>query len=126
MFSAVLVLPEQRLRQNIEALEKNIAAAEEKPLMWRLSWRHCQAVPVSWHGLAVVLWRKMPGFRATMDIQLCKVWNGLPVSSRTAPLKGAKLCATCGWFLRPGLVWLPGMDRFPSCYAPDSCGLCRV
>ena len=41
------------------------------------------------------------GFRANMKGQLCKVWDGLHVSPRTAPSKRAKLCNDFAWFLRP-------------------------
>ena len=32
---------------------------------------------------------------------LCRVWDGLHVSPRTAPSKRAKLCTYFAWFLRP-------------------------
>ena len=41
------------------------------------------------------------GFQAKMKGQLCKVWDGLHVSPRTAPSKRAKLCTYFAWFLRP-------------------------
>ena len=33
--------------------------------------------------------------------QLCRVWDGLHVSPRTAPSRRAKLCTYFAWFLRP-------------------------
>ena len=36
-----------------------------------------------------------------MKGQLCRVWDGLHVSPRTAPSKRAKLCTYFAWFLRP-------------------------
>ena len=41
------------------------------------------------------------GFQANMKGQLCRVWDGLHVSPRTAPSKRAKLCTYFAWFLRP-------------------------
>ena len=40
------------------------------------------------------------GFQAKMNGQLCKIWNGLHVSPRTAPSKRAKLSTYFAWFLR--------------------------
>ena len=51
-----------------------------------------------------VFWHNMlepPRFFG-MEGQLCKVWDGLHVSPRTAPSKRAKLCTSFAWFLRPG------------------------
>ena len=39
------------------------------------------------------------GFQAKMKGQLCKIWNGLHVSPRTAPSQRAKLCTYFAWFL---------------------------
>ena len=36
-----------------------------------------------------------------MKGQLCRVWDGLHVSPRTAPSRRAKLCTYFAWFLRP-------------------------
>ena len=41
------------------------------------------------------------GFQANMKGQLCRVWDALHVSPRTAPSKRAKLCTCFAWFLRP-------------------------
>ena len=41
------------------------------------------------------------GFQANIKGQLCRVWDGLHVSPRTAPSKRAKLCTYIAWFLRP-------------------------
>ena len=41
-------------------------------------------------------------FQANLQGQLCKVWDGLHVSPRTAPSQRAKLCPYFAWFLRPG------------------------
>ena len=51
------------------------------------------------------------GFQANMEGQHCKVWDGLHVSPRLAPSKGAKLCTYFAWFLRPGRLGFEG-----SCY----------
>ena len=40
-------------------------------------------------------------FQTNMKGQLCKVWDGLHVSPRTAPSKRAKLCTYLAWCLRP-------------------------
>ena len=37
----------------------------------------------------------------SMKGRLCRVWDGLHVSPRTAPSKRAKLCTYFAWFLRP-------------------------
>ena len=41
------------------------------------------------------------GFQANVKGQLCRIWDGLHVSPRTAPSKRAKLCTYFAWFLRP-------------------------
>ena len=63
------------------------------------------AVQPPWHGLAVfVFWHNGPellGFQANMKGQLCRVWDGLRVSPRTASSQRAKLCTYFAWSLRP-------------------------
>ena len=41
------------------------------------------------------------GFQAKMGGQLHRVWDGLHVSPRVGPSKGAKLCTYFAWFFRP-------------------------
>ena len=51
------------------------------------------------------------GFQANMEGQHCKVWDGLHVSPRLAPSKGAKLCTYFAWFFRPSqLRFEPYLD----------------
>ena len=51
------------------------------------------------------------GFQATMEGQQGKVWDGLHVSPRLAPSKGAKLCTYFAWFFRPSqLRFEPYLD----------------
>ena len=47
------------------------------------------ASPFSSSGIIAL---KFLGFQTKMKGQLCKIWNGLHVSPRTAPSKRAKLC----------------------------------
>lgn len=42
------------------------------------------------------------GFQGNMEGRHCKVWDGLHVSPRLAPSKGAKLCTYLAWFFCQG------------------------
>ena len=51
------------------------------------------------------------GFQANMEGQHRKVWDGLHVSPRLAPSKGAKSCTYFAWFFRPSqLRFEPYLD----------------
>ena len=88
-----------------EILRDIIADAQERPSC--ANWAGCivkqyshlgMALPLSSSGLTGLIFL---GFQANMKGQLCKVWDGLHVSPRTAPSKRAKLCKYSAWFLRP-------------------------
>ena len=49
------------------------------------------------HSTNVVAW----AIASSMKSQLCRVWDGLHVSPRTAPSKRAQLSTYFAWFLRP-------------------------
>ena len=52
-----------------------------------------------------------PGFQANMEDQHRKVWDGLHVSPRLAPSKGAKLRIYFAWFFHPSqLCFEPYLD----------------
>ena len=46
------------------------------------------------------------GFQANMEGQHRKFWDGIHVSPRLAPSKGAKLCTYFAWFFRPSQLRL--------------------
>ena len=52
-------------------------------------------------------------FQASMEGQLCKVWDGLHVSLRTSPSKRAKLCTYFAWFLRPNQFKIVPYSELP-------------
>ena len=57
------------------------------------------AFPISSSGIIAL---NSLGFQANMEGQHRKVWDGLHVSPRLAPSKGAKLCTYFAWFFRQG------------------------
>ena len=53
---------------------------------------------------------KSLGYQANMEGQHRKFWDGLHVSPRLAPSKGAKLCTYFAWFRPSQLRFEPYLD----------------
>ena len=96
-------MPEDSI--HAEILRDNIADAQEHP-----SYGNCAGGIVKQYSrLGMVSPFSSSGitclnslrFQANMKGLLCRVWDGLHVSPRTAPSKRAKLCTYFAWFLRP-------------------------
>ena len=96
-------MPEDSI--HAEILRDNIADAQEHPsygnwaggIVKQYS-RLGMVSPFSSSGITCL---NSLGFQANMKGLLCRVWDGLHVSPRTAPSKRAKLCTYFAWFLRP-------------------------
>ena len=96
-------MPEDSI--HAEILRDNIADAQEHPSygIWaggivKQYSRLGMVSPFSSSGITCL---NSLGFQANMKGLLCRVWDGLHVSPRTAPFKRAKLCTYFAWFLRP-------------------------
>ena len=88
-----------------EILRDNIADAQEHPSYGNWAGgvvkQYSRLGMVSPFSSSGITGLNSLGFQANMKVQLCRVWDGLHVSPRTAPSKRAKLCTYFAWFLRP-------------------------
>ena len=89
-------MPEDNI--HAEILTDNIADAQQHPSFGNWAGgivkqysRLGMALPLSFPGITGL---NPLGFQAS----ICKVWDGLHVSPRTAPSRSAKLCMYFAWF----------------------------
>ena len=96
-------MPEDSI--HAEILRDNIADAQEHPSYgnWAggIVKQYSRLGMVSPFSSSDITCLNSLGFQANMKGLLCRVWDGLHVSPRTAPSKRAKLCTYFAWFLRP-------------------------
>ena len=98
------VMPEGSI--HVDILKDNISAAQQHPMCgnWATGIVRQYAslgMPSPFSSSGIVALNSL-GVQANLEAQHRKVWDGLHVSPRTAPSKGAKLCTYFAWFFRPG------------------------
>ena len=91
---------------HVDILRDNISAAQQHPMCgnWAAGIVRQYAglgMPSPFSSSGIVALNSL-GFQANMEGQHRKVWDGLHVSPRLAPSKGAKLCTYFAWFFCPG------------------------
>ena len=109
------VMPESSI--HVDILKDNISAAQQHPMYgnWATGIVRQYASlgmpsPFSSFGVVALNSLGVTGCQANMEGQHCKVWDGLHVSPRAAPSKGAKLFTYFAWFCCPGQL------RFEPCF----------